>query len=64
MQSGNQNMQEKQESLQKQRDQQNKDRGRKIVPYTGFLTPKNQSSLKKGTKKTPRKKVPQGKSAR
>ena len=55
-------MKEKQESLQKLRDQQNKDRGRKVVPYSGLLIPKNQPALKKGGKKSPRKKVALGKS--
>ena len=57
------NEQSKQESMQKLRDQQNKDRGRKVIPYTGFLTPKNATALKKSPKKSPRKKVAPGKSS-
>jgi hypothetical protein len=58
------NEQQKQESLQKLRDQQNKDRGRKIMTYTGFLPPKNANALKTNGKKTKRKKVAQGKTSR
>jgi hypothetical protein len=57
------NEQDKQESMQKLRDQQNKDRGRKVIPYTGFLTPKNAYALKPIHKKTKRKKVAPGKSS-
>lgn len=61
--SASSNEQTKQESMQKLRDQQNKDSGRKVVPYTGFLTPKNAYALKPTPKKAQRKKVAPGKAS-
>jgi len=57
------NEQEKQESMQKLRDQENKGRGRKVTPYSGFLPPKNAGALKNSRNKTVRKKIAQGKAS-